>query len=362
MELLAELQHYGAATCLIDFTTSALIALWFACREETDIAGKVVAMATDDFRKFSTTSYKDLNKPVKDFLNQGKLWKWEPSGLNNRIVAQQSVFVFGEGRIEESHYEVFTIAAASKKDIIETLERSLGINEQKLFNDLAGFAQINAHGQPYDRLSAEDFFDLGTAFYQQGEYKQAIERYDRAIKLNPKNTDAYNNRGAAKNDSGDYQGAIADYDKVIELNPKDAMAYSNRGAAKLALGDNQEAIANFNIAIELNPKYPTAYYNRGIALCESGDFQGAIADFNIAIELNPKYATAYSNRGYAKHESGDSQEAIADHNEAIKLNPNYATAYYNRGIAKRTLGDEAGAKKDFDRASEIDPSLQPPES
>ena len=28
LELLAELQHYGAATCLIDFTYSAQVALW----------------------------------------------------------------------------------------------------------------------------------------------------------------------------------------------------------------------------------------------------------------------------------------------------------------------------------------------
>ena len=31
LEILAELQHFGAATCLIDFSRSALVALWFAC-------------------------------------------------------------------------------------------------------------------------------------------------------------------------------------------------------------------------------------------------------------------------------------------------------------------------------------------
>ena len=56
LELLAELQHYGAATCLIDFTENALIALWFACREELHKDGKVVAMATDDLDKFSTVN------------------------------------------------------------------------------------------------------------------------------------------------------------------------------------------------------------------------------------------------------------------------------------------------------------------
>ena len=32
LEILAELQHLGAATCLIDFTYNAQIALWFACQ------------------------------------------------------------------------------------------------------------------------------------------------------------------------------------------------------------------------------------------------------------------------------------------------------------------------------------------
>ena len=57
LPLLAELQHFRAATCLIDFTRNALVALWFACEkksttesedevEETD--GKVYAVRIDD--------------------------------------------------------------------------------------------------------------------------------------------------------------------------------------------------------------------------------------------------------------------------------------------------------------------------
>ena len=98
LELLAELQHNGAATCLIDFTSNSLVALWFACREEPEKEGKVVAMATDETKDFSIVTYEDLAKPIKDFLNQGKLWKWTPSGPSNRIVAQGSVFVFGEDK------------------------------------------------------------------------------------------------------------------------------------------------------------------------------------------------------------------------------------------------------------------------
>ena len=33
LELLADLRHHGSANCLIDFTRSALSALWFACEQ-----------------------------------------------------------------------------------------------------------------------------------------------------------------------------------------------------------------------------------------------------------------------------------------------------------------------------------------
>ena len=36
LELLAELQHFGAATCLIDFSRNALVALWFACQQNSE--------------------------------------------------------------------------------------------------------------------------------------------------------------------------------------------------------------------------------------------------------------------------------------------------------------------------------------
>ena len=335
LELLAELQHFGAATCLIDFTTHSLIALWFACHKEAGKASKVVALATDDPKKFSSINYEDSKKPIKEFLNRGKLWKWEPSGLNNRIVAQQSVFVFGEGRIEKDSYQEITIAATHKNEIIRILGKAFGISERKLYNDLAGFANNNAHDQPYDKLTAEDFYFLGITFHQRGEYQHAIERYGKAIEHNPHYDDAYNDRGVAKNDSVDHEGAIADFDMATELNPNIAEAYNNRGALKGKSGDRQGAFADFAKAIELNPNLAETYNNRGAQKSESGDHRGAIADFTKSIELDPHFAGTYYNRGSAECASGDYQRGIADYDRAIEINPQHVESYFNRGNAKR---------------------------
>ena len=355
LELLAELQHFGAATCLIDFTTHSLIALWFACHKEAGKASKVVALATDDPEKFSSINYEDSKKPIKEFLNRGKLWKWEPSGLNNRIVAQQSVFVFGEGRIEKDSYQEITIAATHKNEIIRILGKAFGISERKLYNDLAGFANNNAHDQPYDKLTAEDFYFLGITFHQRGEFQQAIERYGRAIELDSELDTAYYSRGTAKDSLSDHLGAIADLDKAIERNPQNAAAYNNRGNAKLALSDRQGAIADYDNAIRLNPQLAVAYSNRGNTKSALGDYLGAIADYDSAIKLNPQEAASYYSRGYARHALGDYRGAIADYDKAIELNPLFAGTYNIRGNARHALGDYLGAIADYDKVIELYP-------
>ena len=66
--------------------------------------------------------------------------------------------------------------------------------------------------------------------------RRAIADYDQAIRLDPKDATAYNNRGSARYDRKEYDGAIADYDQAIRLDPKYATAYNNRGSARDAKG------------------------------------------------------------------------------------------------------------------------------
>ena len=195
LELLADLQHQGAATCLIDFTTNALIALWFACEERSDQpepAGKVVALATAAPDRFSIVTSQHLKQPIDTFLNQ-RIWKWDPSHLSTRIVAQQSVFVFGTGTIDKTHYESIEIDGGSKGTIRGELQERFGIMEQYLFSDFPGFALSHAHDRPYRGYgyTREDYFSLGLTSQQQGDHKKAKEFYDQAIELDPTFAGAY---------------------------------------------------------------------------------------------------------------------------------------------------------------------------
>ena len=355
LELLAELQHFGAATCLIDFTENGLIALWFACQEKPNTNGKVAALATDNPDRFFTVTYDHLRRPIMEFLNKGELWQWTPSGMNNRIVAQQSVFVFGEGAIQESLYEEIEVDAESKRSITSTLEKSLGVKEQRIFSDLAGFARNNAHDRAYGDFTAEDYFYWGFKFQQQGQFEKAMEYYGKSIALDPRSIVAYDNRGSVKSALGDHKAAIADFNKAIEIYPQSGVAYYNRGNSHSALGDHKAAIADFDRAIEINPHSDDAYCNRGNAKIVSGDHQGAIADYDKAIEIKPHSEQAFNNRGNARYSLGDHSGALADFDKVIEINPRSVQAYYNRGNVKLALGDYQGAISDYDKSLEIGP-------
>lgn len=338
LELLAELQHNGAATCLIDFTTNSLIALWFACQEEPGKEGKVVAMPTDKIELFSTVSYQQMEKPVEYFLREedkdspleeNKLWKWTPEHMSNRIVAQQSVFVFGRGKIEQTHYKEVMIDRDRKEGIRSELREKFGITEQHLFSDFTGFALSNAHDKPYSDYTAVEHLKLGMEFHQRGDLEKAIDAYNKATECNPQFFKAYYNRGIAKYGLGDYPRAITDYDVAVEINSQDAEVYYNRGFAKHKMGDHKGAIADYDMAVGIDPQYADAYNTRGIAKHALGDYHGAIVEFDKAIEINPQHAMAYTNRGLSSADLGDYPGAIADHDKAIEFNPGYSDAHSN---------------------------------
>ncbi|WP_180806199.1 FRG domain-containing protein [Actinomyces oris] len=107
LELLAQLQHHGAPTRLIDVSLNPLVALWFAVepapRGENDSDGRIFAF--DVTRKPIPSSTKgwfgnDIPWGGRDFLKkEGWCYElpffWRPPAYNQRIPAQHSGFLVG---------------------------------------------------------------------------------------------------------------------------------------------------------------------------------------------------------------------------------------------------------------------------
>jgi tetratricopeptide (TPR) repeat protein len=161
-------------------------------------------------------------------------------------------------------------------------------------------------------LDIQHYFDEGNTYFNEGQYKKAIESYSRLIAIYPDFIQGYYNRGLAYYKAGKYDEAVADYSRVIS-SPADANAelYNNRAIAYLKKGDYENAVKDYSTVISINPRLPDAYHNRGIAYANNGKYDEAIEDYNRVISMKPKDLNVYLSRGVAY-----TKKAVADFRRA----------------------------------------------
>ena len=101
----------------------------------------------------------------------------------------------------------------------------------------------------------------------------------------------YVNRGILRARLNDWAGATADYDRAIKLDPAEPDAYLNKAALVLKVQqDWRQARDLFGAALDRHTRRPElAHYGRGISSEIGGDFAGALADYQKASELAPEW-------------------------------------------------------------------------
>jgi tetratricopeptide (TPR) repeat protein len=88
---------------------------------------------------------------------------------------------------------------------------------------------------------------------------------------------------------GEYAGAIEDLDTAIRLNPRDPEAFNGRAFVHVRQDRLEDAMSDYARAIALNPKNAEALFGRGVVRLRMSD-QGGHADIAAAQAINPKIA------------------------------------------------------------------------
>jgi len=241
-------------------------------------------------------------------------------------------------------------ADAAKADAEKELAEKAGAAEKAAIDQII---LTKAYNKETDALSATDWFQKGYKAQIDKEYDKAISFYLRYIELDPDYAIAYYNLGNAYYDQGNHTKAIESYKKAIELNPDDAQAYYNLGYAYREQGNNAKAIESYKKAIELDPDYAKPYYNLGNAYYNQGNLTKAIELWEKAIELDPDYTKPYYNLGYAYRKQGNNAKAIESYKKAIELNPDDVSAYVNMGIVYSEQGKPELQLSNYKKAARL---------
>lgn len=161
----------------------------------------------------------------------------------------------------------------------------------------------------------------GNLHISEKRYEKALEAFNKAIEINPKDGYALSRKGVALGNLGRNEEALDVFNKAIEINPKDETALTSKGATLVNLGRNEEALAIFNRAIEINPKDGTALSKKGAALGNLGRHEEALDTFNKAIEIDPKDGYALSWKGAVLGNLERYEEALDAFKNAVEIFP-----------------------------------------
>lgn len=238
--------------------------------------------------------------------------------------------------------------------------------------------------EPGSPVRAFALINLGTAAYLQGDYAEAVKRYDEAIPPGKtvmsdvyfhafrggayahvgRDAEAYKDARLAldmlngkpglppeallpkggdaqpvyetilpilkKNGDPDLAAAITAYSAL----PADGwVGWSNRAAVLQELGDLPAAVKASNEAMKLKPDHPAVLNNHCYVLTQAGDAAGALPYCEKAVQLAPKQAAVRHSHASALAQAGRCREAEEALAQARTLDPSSAT--YKQPLACR---------------------------
>lgn len=203
--------------------------------------------------------------------------------------------------------------------------------------------------------------NLGTEYYNRGDYRTALNHYQQAVRIRPEHAIFHNNLGRVYGALGDLENAQAELTKAAELNPTlsetmnnlgivyyqkkqyekavwlfalsdrrkpDARVAFNLAKAQLKLGHPDKAQASLQKALQLQPGYADAYRELGVLLRKQGNNDGALHAFSRLLSLKPQDAEAHCNMGAIYYDQKAYAKAAAALEKGLAINPQLPKAYF----------------------------------
>lgn len=140
-------------------------------------------------------------------------------------------------------------------------------------------------------------------------WAEALECYDKALSLNPRDWGSSFNRLQLLKSMGKWDEVVEDCDKVLELIPEirgekitsipgspgietwdqvESRLWAQKGVALARLTREKEALRCYNRALEINPRDWVSLNEKGLTLYHSGKYEEATECIKKSLEYGPK--------------------------------------------------------------------------
>ena len=137
--------------------------------------------------------------------------------------------------------------------------------------------RLNAQSlRPAPAVTYDAYVGLGQVALLQGREPEALDYFNKAVRLMPNSALAYTVLGSVYFPRGDYARAAEYFQQAVRVNPQDTEARFYLGTCWTKLGKPAQAAEQFHAARQVDPTYSEAYAAEARAREAAGDPAGAI--------------------------------------------------------------------------------------
>lgn len=164
-------------------------------------------------------------------------------------------------------------------------------------------------------------FDQASQLLRRQEFKDAIQKLEKAIRIYPQYAVAYNNLAVIYSKLGDRNRENEALQKAISLKPDFALAYLNLGRMNIKANDTPSAESAFTRAADLNPTDPVTLILLSYSEFLDKRFDAAIETSHKAHQLQQPHAFAHRVAARALEVQKQGANAIAELQMFLKEEP-----------------------------------------
>ena len=218
------------------------------------------------------------------------------------------------------------------------------------------------------------YFEEGTSFYDQEDYKKASTSFQKAVQADPNFAEAYYNLGVIYDLQHKFSKAISAYEKVIQLDPNIGTVWENIAQDCYALGDLKRGMDYIKLAESIGKPVNKDLYNRmwnekkyaskkkmiSIPTSESKPIRQLDEDLKLAImslekELEQKAGKSQNiiNLGIKYRQKGKFDKSIDIFTKALNLNINKAMVYAELSLCYYFKNQKDLFVQNFTKAKQI---------
>ncbi|WVF71786.1 hypothetical protein IAT40_006594 [Kwoniella sp. CBS 6097] len=271
----------------------------------------------------------------------------------------------------------FKPAATEKKadSVAEPKDEPMEVEEKEEDTDAAS------------KKEAEELKAKGNASYKARKFDEAIELYNKAWQVYPKDVTFLTNLSAVYFEKGEYEKCVETCEKAVEEG-RDlradykvfAKAFGRIGSAYNKLNDLPNAIKFYSKSLTehrtpdiltklreaekakaeadrqsyIDPEKAETARTEGNTAFKAGDFAGAVKHYTEAVKRLPTDPRAYNNRASCYQKLMAMPEALKDAEHAIKIDPTFIKAYIRKALVQEAMKEYTGALETLQLATEKD--------